>query len=105
MVMDIKDMTDEQIAERLMDEPVAAIELDGGNGIVIGVPGEVWADEYITLWVHERDCGVVLPEDPDNDIAERWTDRLQVEIPLDRLPEFRAALDKAEQIVRTRKQE
>lgn len=95
-------MTDEQLADGLIDKPVAAIELDGGNGIVIGVPGELWADEYITLWVHEKDCAVVLPEDLDNDIEEKWTDRLEIEIPLDRLDEFRAALDKAEQIVKDR---
>ena len=96
--MDIATMTDEQILDAMTDQPVAVLELEDGDGIAVCVPGAVWADQYISITVHEDDCYVILGND--DDVPD--TDRLTVEIPLDRLPEFRDALDRAEAIVRAR---
>lgn len=85
--------------EHCTDVPVACITLAEDDGLCVGIPGEIWADEYIVFWLH-ADGYVVTWTGEDGDGREDET--LSVVIPLERLGEVRAAIDKAEATLRER---
>lgn len=79
----------------ICDGYIGYIDLGDDDGIAVGVPGEVWADRYIAIRVHEGGRSIT-----DDEGYER--DSLFIDIPLDRLDEFRALLDKAVAILAQR---
>jgi hypothetical protein len=110
--LNIGAMSDDEIMAASTDAPIeggAFVSDDpdeDGEGIVVGVPGPIWAieggrDAYVALWARQARSRVLI-EDPYDPDEEYERDFVHVHIPIDRIDAVKDALDRAVADVRRR---